>query len=163
MFGLTLLGIIHTLISLLALGVGVYALRRSGEIAAAQPDGRWYLLLTLATAVTALGIFTRGVFGPGHVLAVLTLVALAVGTLAERGMIGGRWARPLQIVAYSATFLFHLIPGVTETSTRLPPGAPLVASPESPALLPVFGLLLLLYVAGVTWQLRRLRASRIAA
>ena len=34
----------------------------------------------------------------------------------------------------SASFLFHLIPALTETTTRLPPGAPWLASAEAPQL-----------------------------
>ena len=159
MFGLSALGIFHTAIGLVALVLGFVALKRSKEISSATSAGRWYLVLTLVTALTSLGIFARGTFGPPHVLALMTLAALAVGVLAERTKALGRASHPVQIVAYSSTFLFHLIPGVTETSTRLPVGAPLVASPESTALLPVFGLLFVLFIVGVVWQLRRLRSS----
>jgi len=40
------------------------------------------------------------------------------------------WASPyVETVSYSATFLFHMIPGITETTTRLPLGAPLLPVP----------------------------------
>jgi uncharacterized membrane protein len=159
MFGLTALGLVHTVIGLVALVLGVVALKQSKQITSTTPMGRWYLGLTLAAALTALGIFTRGALGPGHVLALLTLAALAAGLAAERTGLFGGWSRTLRIVAYSATFLFHLIPGITETTTRLPAGAPLVASPESPALVPVFGVLLVLYIVGVVWQLRTLKPA----
>ena len=93
-------------------------------------------------------------------LAVLTLLALAVGLAAGRGSLFGRFSPYLQAAAFSATSLFHLIPGVVETSTRLPPSAPLVASPDAPELQPVLGALLLLYLIGVGLQLRWLRATR---
>jgi uncharacterized membrane protein len=81
MFGLSPLGIFHNAIGLVALVYGVIALVRHKEITSRQREGRIYLALTLVTAVTALGIFAHGTFGPPHVLALLTLGALAVGVL----------------------------------------------------------------------------------
>jgi hypothetical protein len=50
---------------------------------------------------------------------------------------------------------------VTETSTRLPADAPLVASAESPVLLLVYGLLFLCFLLGIRHQLRQ-RGRRMA-
>jgi hypothetical protein len=52
-----------------------------------------------------------------------------------------------------------MIPTVTETLTRVPPSAPWVASPEAPILLILYAALLVLFFAGVTWQVRGLRAA----
>jgi len=62
-------------------------------------------------------------------------------------------------VLYSLTFLFHMIPAVTETTTRLPLGAPLLPDAEAPELKAITGVLLLLFLAGVSLQLRRLKAQ----
>jgi len=48
---------------------------------------------------------------------------------------------------------------VTETSTRLPRGAPLVASPDAPVLRTVAVVLLVVFLIGLTLQLRWLRAN----
>ena len=66
-------------------------------------------------------------------------------------------------VSYSATFLFHWIPAVTETATRLPPGAPLAANPDVPGLQAAAAVLVLLFLLGATLQVLRLRASQHAA
>jgi hypothetical protein len=63
-------------------------------------------------------------------------------------------------VSYSATFFFHMIPGFTETTTRLPVGAPLFNSPEAPGLQWVGGVLFLLFVAGAALQVWRMRSTR---
>jgi hypothetical protein len=55
--------------------------------------------------------------------------------------------------------LFHMIPGFTETLTRLPPGAPLVASTEAPIFQGIYGTLLLIFLIGLAFQLRWLRSS----
>lgn len=159
MGGLSTIGIIHTVIGLVALGYGAVALVQAGRIDPATRAGRVYLATTALAALTAFALFRRG-FGPPHVLALLTLLALAVGAIAGRRAANSFAARLVETVAYSSTFLFHLIPGITESATRLPPSAPLVASPEAPALQAVYGVLLVLFAIGLTLQIRRLRATR---
>src|ERR1700690_3440399 len=56
MLGLTPLGIVHTAISLVAIVYGVIALLRYKEISPQNRAGQIYLIATLLTAVTALGI-----------------------------------------------------------------------------------------------------------
>jgi uncharacterized membrane protein len=160
MFGLTTLGIVHTLVSLAAIVFGVRALARHHEISPREPLGRGYLLLTLIAAATALGIFRHGSFGPPHGLAILTLLALAVGTLAALTGLFGSWSRYVQAIAYTATFLFHMIPGFTESLTRLPPGQPLLPGPDAPAFVPIYGVLLLVFIVGLTLQLRWVRRTQ---
>jgi hypothetical protein len=92
------------------------------------------------------------------VLAVLTLVALAVGTVAARSGVFGWASRYVQAISYLSTVLFHMIPTVTESSTRLPPGAPLVASQDAPILLGI-NLVLLAFLIGATLQAQWLRRS----
>lgn len=154
---MTFFGALHTVIGLVALLCGFVALARDREISAKNRLGQVYLATTLITALTALGIFHHGGWGPPHVLAVLTLVALAVGTVAATSPLFGRASRYVQAISYSSTILFHMIPGVTESSTRLPPGAPLIASRESPILQAVYLVLLAALLVGITLQLRWLR------
>src|SRR2546428_7019128 len=80
MTGLTTLGVFHTAIGLVALVCGVIALARDKEISTKNRFGQVYLVTTLITAVTALGIFHHGGWGPGPGLAVLPLGAPGVGT-----------------------------------------------------------------------------------
>ena len=159
MLGLTTLGVIHTAISLVAIVCAFWALARDREISPLNTLGRTYLVTTLLTAVTGLGIFQHGGFGPPHVLSILTILALGVGSAAAFKGAFGRWSRHVQIVSYSVTVLFHMIPGFTETLTRLPPGQPLLANAEDPAFGPIYGVLLLLFVVGLVLQLRWLRAA----
>jgi uncharacterized membrane protein len=157
MLGLTTLGVFHTAIALVAVVCGFVALARDKEISPKNRFGQIYLISTLVTAVTALGIFQHGGFGPPHVLAVLTLVALAVGTVAASSQRFGRPSRYVRAICYSSTMLFHMIPAVTESATRLPPGAPLVASQDAPILQGINLALLVAFLVGVTLQVRWLR------
>jgi len=57
------------------------------------------------------------------------------------------------------TILLHLIPGVIETSIRLPPGHPFAESPESPVLRPILLGLTAAWIIGLVLQLRWLRGQ----
>ena len=107
------------------------------------------------------GIFQHGGFGKPHALGIITLVVLGVAALAGNTKIFGRASRYVETISYSATFLFHLIPGVTETTTRLPPGAPLLSSPDAPELQVASGVLFVLFLIGAALQARRLHAQPV--
>ena len=160
MFGLTTIGIIHTAISLVALVTGFWVLARDKEITLDNSLSRTYLVTTAVTAITGLFIFQHGGFGPPHVLSILTLIALAVGYAAGRTGVRGRRSRYLQAICFSTTlFLFHMIPGFTETLTRLPLGQPLLPNAEAPQFKTIYGVLLVVYVIALALQLRWLRSE----
>jgi len=162
MFGLTPLGIVHTAISLVALAAGLACLLRFGEIAARHPLGRTYVWATVLSCLTGFGIFRHGGFGAPHALGILTLVVLGLAALAGSGKFG-RASRPIEIVAYSTTLFFHMIPGLTETFTRLPQGAPWFSGPDDPSLQKAVGVCFGLLVIGCVLQLRGLSKRAPAA
>ena len=163
MFGLTPLGIIHTAISLVAVVAGFFALIRDHEITASNLVGKIYIVTTALTCLTAFGIFQHGGFNKAHVLGIITLVVLGVAWVAGHSATFGRASPYVATVGYSATFLFQMIPGITETTTRLPLGAPLLPSPEAPALQQATLVLFVLFLIGATLQVRALRAKRVNA
>ena len=148
------LGWFHTAMGIIALVSGGFALARFKEISLQTRSGQIYLVTTLITAGTALAIFQRGEFGPGHALAVMTLLALAVGTVAEKTKLFGKLSRYMQAVSYSATLLFHCIPAVTDGLLRLPVGDPVLTSIEDPILKMCYLGLLVIFLVGVGLQLR---------
>lgn len=157
MLGLTPLGTIHTAVSLVAVIAGLVSLVRDREISPRTRLGRLYVVTTVVTCATGFGIFEHGGFGKPHVLGVVTLLVLGLAAVAARTSAFGRASRYVEAVAYSATFFFHFIPGLVETTTRLPLGAPLVADREGPELQAATGVLFLLFVIGATLQVRRMR------
>jgi uncharacterized membrane protein len=148
------LGWFHTAMGIIALVSGGFTLARFREISPQTRSGQIYLATTLITAGTALAIFQRGEFGPGHALAVMTLLALAVGTLAAKTKLFGQLSRYVQAVSYSATLLFHCIPAVTDGLMRLPVGDPVLTSIEDPILKMCYLCLLVLFLVGIGLQLR---------
>jgi uncharacterized membrane protein len=159
MLGLTTLGFIHTLIGLVAVASGFYILARDHEIVLRNGIGKTYVVTTFLTAVTGLFIFQHGGFGPPHILAILTIIALIVGTVAATTRVYGRASRYVQAVAFTTTILFHMIPAFNETLTRIPPGAPIASSPEAPIMQVIAAVLFVIYLVGLTLQIRWLRAS----
>jgi uncharacterized membrane protein len=154
------LGWFHTLMGVTALASGGFTLAKYKEILLQKTSGQVYLVTTLITAGTALAIFQRGEFGPGHALAAMTLLALAVGTVAATTKIFGKMSRYLQALSYSATLLFHCIPAVTDGLLRLPVGGPVLTSIEDPVLKLCYLALLVLFLLGVSLQLRWIHKQR---
>ena len=158
MFGLTQLGVIHTAISLIAVAAGLIAFFRDKEISPRNGVGKIYIIATILTCLTGFGIFQHGGFGKPHALGIITLVVLGVAYVAGYTKLYGRASPYIETVSYSATFLFHLIPGITETTTRLPLGAPLLPNADAPALQAATAVLGVLFLVGAALQVRRLRA-----
>jgi uncharacterized membrane protein len=160
MLGLTTLGTFHTAFAVIAVIAAIACFVRDKQIRADTRLGVLYISITVLTCLTALGIFRHGAFGKPHVLSIVTLIVLGVAALAGRTRVFGGVSREVEIVSYSATFFFHLIPGITEASTRLPLGAPLLASADAPELKAAGGVLFLLFVIGAVLQVRYFRARR---
>lgn len=150
-YGLTYLGVIHTLISLVAVAAAVIAFVRHRGLDPASTLGKVYIWGTVLTCLTGFGIYQHGGFGKPHALGVLTLLVL---------LVAWRFKSPkVAIISYALTFLFHMIPAVTETTTRLPLGSPLLPDAEAPELKAITGVMFLVFLAGVILQIRRLKAQ----
>jgi uncharacterized membrane protein len=154
---ITLFGWFHTIVGIAALVFGVYSLAKFKVIQSSEFTGKVYLACTLIAAISALFIYHRDGFGPAHMLAVLTLLAVLVGAVAEKTNVFGKFSPYLQAVSYTGTFLFHMIPAITDGLTRLPVDAPIVTSIEDPLLLGFYMAFLSTYVLGVIAQIIWLR------
>jgi hypothetical protein len=160
MLGLSPLGIVHTALSFVAVGAGVVALFRGGAILPVTRAGRIYVIATALTCVTGFGIFRHGGFGKPHALGVITLVVLAIAALARRTRGFGRASTYVETLSYTLTFFFHMVPGIVETTTRLPAGAPLASGPDDPLVQRATAVALVLFLIGATLQVVRIRAAR---
>jgi uncharacterized membrane protein len=159
MYGLTQLGVIHTLIGLVAVIAALIAFVRDKGINPANTLGKVYIWTTVVTCLTGFGIFEHGGFGKPHVLGIVTLLTLGVAWWADQGRFGARSVY-VSTLCYSITFFFHMIPAVTESTTRLPLGAPLLPGHEAPELKAITGVMFVIYVIGATLQVRRLKAQQ---
>jgi uncharacterized membrane protein len=158
---LSVLGIIHTVVSIVALLVAFYALYRSGKINPDTTPGTLYVLLTAFTCVTGFPIMKTGHFTPGHYLAIIIIVLLPLGVYAKR--IAGKAADYVQVVVMSTTLFLSMIPAVVETLTRLPLSKPIASGPNDPLLQKCLTALMVLYVVGVVYQIVKLKKLKKVA
>ena len=159
MFGLTQLGIIHTAISLVAVFAALISFARDNRIDPDTHPGQVYVWATTLTCITGFGIFQHGGFGKPHVLGIITLLTLGVAYLAGREMLG-RASLYIETVCYSTTFFFHMIPAITETSTRLPPSTPLLPNADAPELQMASAALFVLLCIGLVIQIKWQRGGK---
>ena len=155
---LSILGIIHTVISILALLVALFALFRDGKIDPANGQGKLYILLTIVTCITGFPIMRFGHLTPGHYLAIIILVLLPIGIYA--GRIFGKAGDYVQVIIMSTTVFFSFIPAIVESLTRLPIAHPLAAGPNDPLIQKAQLILVILFLGGVTYQVIKLNAKR---
>src|SRR5258708_9899873 len=148
MFGLTPLGTFHTAISVIAIVAGFVALARDKEISTRSAAGAVFFWGTVITCLTGFGIFRHGGFGNPHVLGIVTLIVLGVAVAAERGSAFGGVSRYIATVGYSLGLFLHFIPATVETLTRLPVGAPFLATPAAPQAPPITGGFFLRFLVG---------------
>lgn len=161
---ITILGWFHTIIGITALVSGVYSIARFKVIRFQDGSGKLYLLCTLIAAATALAIYNAtGEFNKAHILAILTLLALIAGRIAETTQILRKFSQYFQAISYTATFLFHMIPAITDSLMRLPVGDPIVKTAEDPLLLKFYLSFLIAYVIVVAFQLRWLYGQNKSA
>ncbi|HCX82938.1 MAG: hypothetical protein A3E00_02955 [Curvibacter sp. RIFCSPHIGHO2_12_FULL_63_18] len=159
---LSVLGIVHTAISLVPVVAGVYSFAKYRSIQPATRSGKVYLGGLLLAVLTAFGLSSTDGFNPGHALGILALLAVSGSLLIPRLSFLG-WARPyLATFGLSFSFFLTLVPGINETLTRLPAGQPLASGPEHPLVQGTLLAWVVIFLAGFVFQAWTLRAQKQA-
>lgn len=154
---LTPMGLLHTLLGIIALVSGFILLWRTKRLSYQPISGKIYLLATFITAASSLFIFNHGGFNVAHALGVLTLLAVMVGVVLEKTQIFNSLNKYLVNLCYSATILFHLLPTTTEIMTRFPTDAPLASSLKDPLLHQTFLIITVIFLMALILQMLWLR------
>lgn len=149
---ITLFGWFHTIIAIIALVAGFYTLAVYKIIKLEHKSGKIYLGCTLIAAVTALMIYNQGGFGPAHMLAVLTILALLAGFLVTKISALSKIAVYFQAFCYTSTLLFHMIPAITDGLMRLPVNDPILTTIHDPLLRQFYLLFLVMFLVGYALQ-----------
>ena len=157
---LSILGIIHTIISVLAIIAALVALYSYGKISPGDRLGRLYVILTIITCLTGFPIMKTGHPTAGHALGIIILVILPIAVYARSIRFFGKAADYIQIILMSLTLFFSMIPATVESLTRLPISQPLASGPDSPLVKMWLGIWFALYLAGTTYQLIKLRSRK---
>ena len=115
-------------------------------------SGEIYLFTTLIVAMSSLFIYLQGGFGSAHFMGLLAILAVLVGYVMEKKRIFGIFSPYVETIAYTSTFLFHVLPAITDGLRRLPPSDPFLDSFEDPLLLNFFLLFISMYIVGLGIQ-----------
>lgn len=155
---MSILGIGHTIISIMALIVAAIGLFKQGAINPFSRLGKQYSILTAIACVSAFGLSKTGHFNAGHALGILILLLLATAYLL--GKKKKSFFAYIVLFCMSTTIFLSLIPGISETLTRLPTGHPFADGPSSPVLLSALKILFVLFLTGLATQILLLRKAR---
>ncbi len=155
---MTAFTLFHTLVSVLPIGFGLYALVRNGKIDPKTRSGKWYLGTMLAGSLSSFGFIPVLGFTPGQVLTLITITLIAVGMLTLRG----RWRTPgyTQTIALTTSFLMLMVFATTETLKRVPISHQLAVGPNDPSLIPVRIALLGIYLLFLGYQMLKIRSEQ---
>jgi hypothetical protein len=149
---LSILGIFHTAISVLAVIIAVISLLCDGKIEPKSTSGKLYIIATIIACLTALPIMKTGHPSPGHTLAVVILLLLPLGVYGNSIKALGKGSAYLQVIVMSTTLFLSMIPAIVETLTRLPISHPLAADPNAPIVKMGLTALVLAFFAGIVYQ-----------
>lgn len=155
---LSVLGIFHTVISLVPLAAGLYSFARCRKIEPNTRLGRVYLVGLMLSVFTSFGLSSTGGFNAGHALGILALLAVAGALVVPRLALLGRAKSYLVMFGLSFSFFLLLVPGINETLTRLPVAHPLAGGPESSLVKAALTVWLALFLIGYTMQVLSERA-----
>ncbi|MDM1293365.1 hypothetical protein HX021_03535 [Sphingobacterium sp. N143] len=153
--GLSTLGIFHTVIGIIAIIAAILSLIKNGKINLDTTTGKIYFYFTLISALTALGLSSVKGLNPGHILALLIVILVAVAYfLYTRKKVNNSY-RLIENFLLSFSFFLSLIPTVNETLSRVPVGNPIASGPEDPIIGITILIILILFIIGSIVQFRQ--------
>jgi uncharacterized membrane protein len=116
---LSWLGWAHTIACLGALATGAIVLMEPKGTPRHRSFGRLYLIAMLATNLTALGIYRRGMFYFPHWFAVAALIAITIGFVCVRLRRPRAYWRNAHLTAMVASYYMLIGGGVNEVFLRV--------------------------------------------
>ncbi|EJP72708.1 MAG: hypothetical protein NT02SARS_0998 [SAR86 cluster bacterium SAR86B] len=102
-------------------------------------------------------IYNQGGFGIAHILGVLTLLAVVIGIFVEKTLILGWMSKYFYTLCYTSTFLFHMIPAITDGLRRLPVNDPIAKSFSDPIIINFHILFFIIYLVILIFQFRKIK------
>lgn len=149
---ISLLGGVHTAISLIPIVAGIYSFIRFSKIDTDTQSGKVYVVGLVLSVVSSLGVSHTGGLNPAHAFGLIVLLVAFGGVLVTKVAFLGVLRPYLSVFLLSFSFFLSLVPGVNETLTRVPFSQPLADAPMSPVILHTLMVLLGLFILGVTAQ-----------
>lgn len=151
--GLSVLGIFHTIIGVVAIVSALISFVRFGKVNLNNMTGKLYFYFTIITSVTALGISKHGGFNAGHALSLIILILISIAFYLHSKKEGNNKARYFENFLMSFSFLLSMLPTVNETLTRVPVGHPLAKDINDPLIGKTLLVIFVLFVVGSVYQI----------
>lgn len=151
--GLSVLGIFHTIIGVVAIVSALVSFIRFGKVNLNHITGKLYFYCTIITSVTALGISKHGGFNAGHALSLIILILIGVAYYLHSKKRGNNKARYFENFLMSFSFLLSMLPTVNETLTRVPVGHPLAKDINDPLIGKTLLVIFIFFVVGSVYQI----------
>lgn len=151
--GLSVLGIFHTIIGVVAIVSALISFVRFGKVNLNHMTGKLYFYFTIITSVTALGISKHGGFNAGHALSLVILILISIAFYLHSKKEGNNKARYFENFLMSFSFLLSMLPTVNETLTRVPVGHPLAKDINDPLIGKTLLVIFVLFVVGSVYQI----------
>lgn len=154
--GLSNVGILHTVIGVIAIVAAIISYVRYGKINLANNIGKIYFYGTVLSSLTSLGLLKHG-FNPGHIFAIFIVLLVGIAYLLHTKKQGNTRSRYVENFLLSFSFFLSWVPTINETFTRVPIGHPLAKAPTDPIISITLFIFLLLFIIGSVYQFRRQR------
>jgi hypothetical protein len=137
---------IHTLISIIALVVGVFALLDLFRAQASSTSLSAFIVLAIATSATGFLCPLRGV-SPAVVISIVALVILAAVLLSRGRLRGSHWARWVYVGGLVASEYLLVFVGVVQAFIKIPALEILAPTQSEPPFAVAQGVVLVAFVA----------------
>ena len=154
--GLSTVGILHTLIGIVAIIAAIISYIKFGKIHLAHTTGKIYFYGTVVTSLTSLGLLKHG-FNPGHIFALFIVVLVVAAYYLNNQKPGNNRFRHFENFLLSFSFFLSWVPTINETFTRIPIGHPLAKAPTDPIIAFTLLAFLALFSMGSVLQFRMQR------
>ena len=110
----------HTLISIVAIIVGVFALKDLFRAQASSTSLTAFIAFAIATTATGFILPLNGI-SPAVVISIMALIILAAVLLSRGRLKGSRWARWVYVGGLVASEYLLIFVGVVQAFTKVPP------------------------------------------
>ena len=157
---LSLLGAVHTTISLVPVVAGIVSFVRYRSIEPSALSGKVYLLGLAFSVLTSFGLSTTGGFTPGHAIGIVALLAAFGSLFVPRLTFVDRLRPYVATFARSFSFFLLLVPGIAETLTRVPAAHPFAEGPESSLVRSILLSWVVIFIVGLALQAWMIRSRQ---
>ena len=136
---------VHTLISIIAIVVGAFALRDLFRARASSPSLSAFIVLAIATSATGFLCPLKGV-SPAVVISIVALVILAAVLLSQGRLRDSHWARWVYVGGLVASEYLLIFVGVVQAFTKIPALEIVAPTQSEPPLAVAQGIVLVAFV-----------------